>query len=127
MARPISTSKYTIEELVETIDNYVDTCIKKKQVPILKEIFVKKYWDYNYVTQTLKNRQLDAGDNRLELSIRHCIDAKEYMLERLSEKGMIDKTVAIFSLKQLGWKDQQIIDIGENAQNNLKITLKVAE
>jgi inorganic pyrophosphatase len=127
MARPISTSKYTIEEIVEAIDDYVDTCLRKKEVPILKEVFVKKYWNYGYITQTLKNRQLDAGDHRLELSINHCIDAKEYMLERLAEKGKIDKTVAIFSLKQLGWKDQQIIDIGENAQNNLKITLKVAE
>ena len=38
---------------------------------------------------------------------KECIDKKEARLERGGLDGKVDKTMAIFSLKQLGWSDRQ--------------------
>ena len=126
MARPISTSKYDVDEICRALDSYTEQCLKQKEVPILKEVFVKKGWNYNYITITLNGRLLEEGDERLETSIRNLIDAKEYMLERLGLKGKINTTLAVFSLKQLGWRDQQQVDTNTN-DKKIKITLVKAE
>jgi predicted CopG family antitoxin len=39
-------------------------------------------------------------------TIKELIDKKEAQLERLALEKGIDNTMAIFSLKQLGWKDR---------------------
>ena len=67
------------------------------------------------------------GDNRLSQCISRLVDTKEYSLEKYALQGRIDKTMAVFSLKQLGWRDQQVVDVGSSAVDGLKITLKVAE
>lgn len=126
MARPRSTSKYDVDEICRALDSYTEQCLKQKEVPILKEVFVKKGWNYNYITRTLNGRLLEKGDERLETSIRNLIDAKEYMLERLGLKGKINTTLAVFSLKQLGWRDQQQVDTDTN-DKKIKITLVKAE
>lgn len=45
------------------------------------------------------------------------------MLERLGLKGKINSTLAVFSLKQLGWRDQQQVDVGTDTKKSIKITL----
>lgn len=115
--------KYNVDEICNALDNYTNQCIKKKEVPILKEVFVKKGWSYDYVCKILNGRLLEANDDRLDTSIKNLISAKEYMLERLGLKGMINPTMAVFSLKQLGWRDQQQVDVGNTNNKSIKITL----
>ncbi len=114
---------YNVEDICRALDSYTAQCIKQKEVPILKEVFVKKGWDYVYVTQILNGRLLDQKDDRLDISIRNLVNAKEYMLERLGLKGQINATLAVFSLKQLGWRDQQQVDVGTDNKKSIKITL----
>lgn len=57
-------------------------------------------------------------------TIKMLIDKKEAQLERGGLDKKIDKTMAIFSLKQLGWKDVQEMNVGFNAT---EISQKFAE
>ena len=41
---------------------------------------------------------------------KRAIDKKEAQLERMALSGDVDKTMAIFSLKQLGWSDKQQVE-----------------
>lgn len=117
--------KYDVDEICRALDSYTAQCVKQKEVPILKEVFVKKGWDYMYVTQILNGKLLEQkpSDDRLDRSIKNLINAKEYMLERLGLKGKISTTMAVFSLKQLGWRDQQQVDVGSTNNKSIKITL----
>lgn len=115
--------KYDVDEICRALDSYTVQCVKQKEVPILKEVFVKKGWDYTYVTQVLNGRLLEQKDDKLDISIRNLVNAKEYMLERLGLKGKINATMAVFSLKQLGWRDQQQVDVGTDTKRSIKITL----
>ena len=117
--------KYDVDEICRALDSYTAQCVKQKEVPILKEVFVKKGWDYMYVTQILNGKLLEQkpSDDRLDRSIKNLINAKEYMLERLGLKGKISTTMAVFSLKQLGWRDQQQVDVGTDTKKSIKITL----
>ena len=115
--------KYDVDEICRELDSYRAQCVKQKEVPILKEVFVKKGWDYTYVTQVLNGRLLEQKDDRLDISIKNLVNAKEYMLERLGLKGKINSTLAVFSLKQLGWRDQQQVDVGTDTKKSIKITL----
>lgn len=118
MARPIS-GKYNQDEMCEQLISYTNACIRKKKVPILKEVVVKAGWNYDYV-MTLERKE---GWEKLRDTISWLVNTKEYMLERLSLDGKIDTRQAIFSLKQLGWKDQQVMDVQSSNENGLKVTL----
>lgn len=116
------TDKYDIETMCRILEEYTDNCIQRKIVPILKEVTVKNHWNYHYVT-TLKLKREEAGDQRLSTCIKRLVDAKEYMLERKGLEGTIEKTMAIFSLKQLGWKDRQEVGLDEETRTALKINI----
>lgn len=122
MARPVS-GKYVQGEMVDKLNDYTDTCIKKKKVPILKEVVVKMNWNYDYV-MTLERKE---GWEELREAINRLVNTKEYMLERLALDGKITNTMAVFSLKQLGWKDQQTMDVQSSNSKAIKITLVKAE
>lgn len=121
MARP-RTGKYEPEQMVEIIEDYLQVCLKKKRVPIFKEICVKAGWNYNVVQQ----KRALPGYEALDEEMQRLINAKEFMLERLGLEGKIEKTMAVFSLKQLGWKDNNNIDVNTNV-DGLKIKLVTAE
>lgn len=122
MARPVS-GKYVQDEMVDKLNDYTDTCIRKKKVPILKEVVVKMGWNYDYV-MTLERKE---GWEELREAINRLVNTKEYMLERLALDGKITNTMAVFSLKQLGWKDQQTMDVQSSNSKAIKITLVKAE
>lgn len=122
MARPVS-GKYVQGEMVDKLNDYTDTCIRKKKVPILKEVVVKMGWNYDYV-MTLERKE---GWEELREAINRLVNTKEYMLERLALDGKITNTMAVFSLKQLGWKDQQTMDVQSSNSKAIKITLVKAE
>ena len=116
-------SRYDVDKICNALDSYTAHCVKQKEVPILKEVFVKKGWSYEYVCKILNGKLLEQGDQRLDTSRRNLVNAKGYMLERLGLKGKINSTLAVFSLKQLGWRDQQQVDVGTSNNKSIKITL----
>lgn len=97
MARPI---KYNIDDMIAIIEKYTE----ETELPILKEVCYMNNWLYN----TVMKLQRDNED--LFHSIKRLLDKKEVKLERGALSGKLDKTMAIFSLKQLGWKDKQEIE-----------------
>ena len=97
MARPTD-EKYKITDMIEKIEIYTDNTF----VPILKEICYKNHWNYVYVMELQKKHI------KLSESIKRLLDKKEADLERGGLNGTLEKTTVVFSLKQLGWKDNAI-------------------
>lgn len=92
--------KYEIPDMIAKIIAYTDDT----SLPILKEICYQNHWDYQYVMN------LQAANENLREPIRRLLDKKEVVLERGGLTGGLDKTMAIFSLKQLGWTDRVVND-----------------
>ena len=94
--RPVKWTPTAREELLDKLQQYVD----ETEIPILAEFAYQ-----NKVTRT----QLYTFDE-LTYTIKLCMEKKESQLERKALERTIDHTMAIFSLKQLGWKDTQTIE-----------------
>jgi hypothetical protein len=122
MSRAIS-KKYNPEYMAARVESYVNECLKKKEVPIFLEVVVKEKWNRVYAERL---RGKEGYDDYAE-AVDRLFAAKEYMLERLSLNGKKSTTQAIFSLKQLGWRDNQTIDFGGQKDNALNVTIKIAE
>ena len=92
MARP-KTGKY--DNLVQDIIDYTE----QTEYPILKELCYLKHYNYDYVMQ------LQRDNEELSQSIKELLYKKESYLEREGIKGNLAQTMAVFTLKQLGWRD----------------------
>jgi hypothetical protein len=87
--------------ILAAFEKYIDCT----EIPILKEFC----WKQKIVSDILYDNDEFAE------TIRRCAEKKEAGLERAGLAGGINTTLAIFSLKQLGWKDQQAVTIsGDN-------------
>lgn len=94
MARPTGrTNKY--KDIAEKLEDYVE----KADIPVLAEFAYKNDLTREYLYT------LSKEDARLFNAIKKCTTKKEAVLEIGALKGELDKTMAIFSLKQLGWSD----------------------
>ena len=116
MARPVKkledgTAKYNIKHMCLKIDEYIKK--NKINVPILKECCLDNDWNYDYVME------LQRGNPLLSQSTRKLLNQKEVNLEKFALTGKVDKTMAIFSLKQMGWKDKQDSDSNEETLKKL--------
>lgn len=98
--------KYETEYIVEQIELYLE----REEIPILKDLCYQQNWDYDYF-MVLRGR-----DEEVDRSIKKLINRKEAQLEKLALQGKIDKTMAVFSLKQLGWKDRQEIAVSDDSK-----------
>ncbi len=105
MARPKS-NKYRIKDMVKKINEYTDNT-KLPDIPILKEICVENDWNYDYVMQLQRNNK------ELSQSIKRLLMKKEVLLEKGMTGGQLVASASIFSLKQLGWRDEAKIEILE--------------
>ena len=105
MARPKS-NKYRIKDMVKIINEYTDNT-KLPDIPILKEICVENDWNYDYVMQLQRNNK------ELSQSIKRLLMKKEVLLEKGMTGGQLVASASIFSLKQLGWRDEAKIEILE--------------
>lgn len=56
--------------------------------------------------------------------VKHCTSKKEAALERKSLEGGCNVTMAIFSLKQLGWSDKQDLTHKGDANAPVALVLK---
>lgn len=106
MARP-KTGKY--DNLRQDIIDYTE----KTEYPILKELCYLKHYNYDYVMQ------LQRANEELSQSIKELLYKKESYLEREGIKGNLAQTMAVFTLKQLGWRD----NIEVKAENTNRITI----
>ena len=87
--------------------------IRDTDIPIIAE--------FAYLNDV--RRQFLYESPALADSIKKCTEKKESQLERMSLKGEVNTTQAIFSLKQLGWTDRQEIKHG----GSLRIQYEVVD
>lgn len=93
--RPRKYNKKQVDKLLQKFEIYIETT----DIPILSEfaylndIARTELYDYKEFS-TLKER---------------CLQKKEAQLEKLGLTNAVNPTMAIFSLKQLGWKDKHDI------------------
>lgn len=87
--------KVKIEDLINDADAY----IAKANPPIIAEYAHRHGITRQYLYE------LAEKDKELSDTIKRISEAKEVMLEKKALAGKYVASVAIFSLKQLGWKD----------------------
>ena len=107
MARPPS-PKYDLDFMLDTIYEYTEA----NTIPILKEVCYKNNWDFDYLHDLAREQPI------LSLAIKRLMAKKETNLERGALAGKINHAMAIFSLKQLGWRD--VIDTNVRNDGMLK-------
>ena len=93
--------KVNIDDLINDVDAY----IKKAEPPIVAE--------YAHLHGITRQRLYQLAEEHKELfdTIKRISEAKEIKLEKNALNGKYQHTMAIFSLKQLGWRDvQDVID-----------------
>ena len=96
MGRP---RKYSDEEVAE-IATLFKEYISETAVPIIAE----------FAYQSDVPRETLYKYDEFSTLIKECIDKKEAALERLALQGEVNTTMAIFSLKQLGWRDKHDVE-----------------
>lgn len=108
MGNPIGRpTEYDIPKMIEIIKEYTENT----DIPILKEVCYKNHWHYGTV------RNLELKNQDLNDTIKELLDKKEVALESGALNGTLNKTMAVFSLKQLGWKDRQDVVLSGDDEN----------
>ena len=114
MARP-KNPKYEIPYMIKQIEKYLKDCNvdgsqhlkngqrKPLRIPIFKECCLRNGWNPDYVYE------LSRENDELSRSIKEVTSWKEILLEQGMLYGTIKHGAAIFSLKQLGWRDNSNI------------------
>lgn len=97
------------DNLIQDINEYADTT----DFPILKELCYLKNYNYDTVMKYQKQNE------DIKAAVKRLLYKKEAYLEREGLKGTINPTMAVFSLKQLGWRDKQDTDDKEQAKNGV--------
>lgn len=110
---------YEIPYMLKQIEKYLMDCNvdgsqytksgqrKPLRIPIMKECCLKNGWNYDYVYELAREKE----NSELMDAINELIGWKEILLEQGMLYGTIKHGAAIFSLKQLGWRDNQNISI----------------
>ncbi len=96
MARPRNYTDEQVEQIKQLLADYIENT----EIPILAE--------FAYKNDILRESLYDYEE--FSTLRKKAINKKEAQLERMALDGDVDKTMAIFSLKQLGWKDKQEIE-----------------
>lgn len=90
---------YTPERLAE-IRQAIEEYTEKTAIPILAEFS----YTYGVLRQELYKHE------ELSDAIKDLMSKKEFQLEKMAMTNKINSTFAIFSLKQMGWRDKQEIE-----------------
>lgn len=118
--------KYEIPYMINQIQKYLQDCNvdgsqhtktgqrKPLRIPILKECCLKNGWNSQWV------EELARGNEDLQAAVKELIGWKEVLLEQGMLYGTIKHGAAIFSLKQLGWRDNSVVTFnkGENIEDD---------
>lgn len=98
--------------LADKLLKYIqEKCATDKEIPILAEFACEQ----NILRERLYEIAETKTGERLSYALKKCIQAKEYRLEKLCLKFKINASMAIFSLKQIGWRDrfEHELNVGE--------------
>ncbi|MFA5378478.1 MAG: terminase small subunit [Dehalococcoidia bacterium] len=99
MARP---KKYT-DKLISVMAKRLEKYIDETDVPIIKE-----FAHTNHISSQ-RLYEFEKTNEEFSEAIKRLRDKKEAQLEKLGLLNVINPTMAIFSLKQMGWKDRKEI------------------
>lgn len=88
-----------IQEIVKAYDLYIETA----PIPIVAE--------FAYLNKIPKATLYEIPEFRK--MTERCVTKKEFLLEKGALTGDLEKTMAIFSLKQLGWTDKKEVELSE--------------
>ncbi len=91
--RPRNLSNERIEEVQDKFEQYIN----ETPVPIIAE--------FAYLNDISRDSLYDYPE--FSTLIKKCVNKKEAQLERGALQNSLNTTMAIFSLKQLGWRDKQ--------------------
>lgn len=97
VGRPKKYTDKKIREICSEMNNYTE----KTDIPILSEFAYTNGYRFAifYEYDGFKD------------SVDHLLRKKEAQLEKLSLFHVVNPTMAIFSLKQLGWSDKQAVEL----------------
>jgi predicted CopG family antitoxin len=104
VGRPKEWTDERISEALSALKKYIE----ETEIPIIAE------FAFNYNIR----RQLLYELPEFSDTIKALIEKKEANLERGALTGKINVTMAIFSLKQNGWRDKQEIEHGLNKETS---------
>lgn len=93
--------KVKVDDILAAVDPYLKTA----KPPIVAEFAHSLGITREYLYELAATRK-KKGDPRLSYAIKWISEAKEIDLERGGLSGDYAQSVAIFSLKQLGWSDK---------------------
>ena len=103
--RPPKYKKADIERLAALFRQYIDD----NEIPIVAEFAYK-----NHIDRTLLYNREEFG-----MLLRECLGKKEAALERGALKGELRERMAVFSLKQMGWRE----NLDQTLNGNIKVEL----
>ena len=96
--------KVKVDDILAAVDPYLKTA----RPPIVAEFAHSVGITREYLYELAATRKKE-GDPRLSYAIKWISEAKEIDLERGGLTGDYAQSVAIFSLKQLGWTDKAAV------------------
>ena len=107
VGHPETWTNEKIKETIEKLDEYIDN----NEIPIVAE--------FAYLHNIRKATLYEKPE--LKYSIKRLTEKKEAQLEKGALGGLLNSTMAIFSLKQMGWSDKRTVEIEGNEDKPLKI------
>ena len=109
--RPVSV--YTQERLKQ-IEKNMDKYTDETDIPILAEFAYKN----DIIREELYKHP------ELSYAIKKMMCKKEAQLEKLALMNVVNPSMAVFSLKQLGWTDKQIVETNVSEIKELTESIK---
>src|SRR5574344_2440973 len=107
MARPRSRTQTQDEQLFDRFKKYIDNTT----LPIIAE--------FAYMNDI--ERQYLYDNQMFSTLLKKCIAKKEANLEKGALTGKLNPSMAIFSLKQIGWKDKQADEMQQQPVINISL------
>ncbi len=107
MARPRSRTQTQDEQLFKKFEKYIN----ETTLPIIAE--------FAYMNDI--ERQYLYDNQMFSTLLKKCIAKKEANLEKGALTGKLNPSMAIFSLKQIGWKDKQADELQQQPIINISL------
>ena len=101
MANPVGRPRNYDDKDIERIKALLELYIEKSDIPIIAE--------FAYMNDIPRTTFYDYPE--FSTLLKKLMDKKEANLEKLGLLGEVNSTMAIFSLKQMGWRDKQDVNM----------------
>lgn len=108
--------KVKVKDIIADVDAYLAAA----DPPIVAEFAHRHNITREYLYQ-LAEKENEKGRPQLSYAIKRISEAKEIALEKGGLCGDYQANMAIFSLKQLGWRDKQDVNAGLTARELPKL------